>query len=33
MTETPENIPLDSAELSERLRALRGRFDELRGRL
>ncbi len=33
MSEQPKPIALDSHELQERLRSLRGRFDELRGRL
>jgi hypothetical protein len=33
MSETHGSLPLDSGELSERLHALRARFDELRGRL
>jgi hypothetical protein len=33
MSETPTSTPIDSSELSDRLRSLRTRFDELRGRL
>ncbi len=33
MSETPATGPIDTSELSERLRDLRDRFDELRGRL
>lgn len=33
MSETPANAPVDPGELSDRLRALRARFHELRGRL
>jgi len=33
MSEQPTPIVFESHELQERLRGLRGRFDELRGRL
>jgi hypothetical protein len=33
MSETPASPPIDPNELSDRLRSLRARFDELRGRL
>jgi len=33
MSEKDANTPLDPSELRERLRGLRGRFEEFRGRL